>query len=1074
MVFLSQSGGRIALLLITTLILTGMGWAQMPASSEGSGSLWSQASLYRDEWGTPHIYADNIPALGYAFGYAQAEDHITDMLVAYRIANGRAAEVFGEYYATSDEFSLKLGHARLAAEAFPNLDPLTRDLCTGFAMGVNAWLSANPDKAPPWAEGVRPEDILALVHCYLMSQAPFDLLNAFHRESITPSGNAWAIGPTRSENGQPILVINPHALFAGPFRWYEAHLVCGDLDVAGATLFGVPVIMQGHNERLGWALSPNQPDFADIYLEAPGKVQNRAPNSVGGDPQSILENSLLDIALMSTAQKYFVQTPNGPEPRTVPVADTALGPIMAFENGKACLWKIGGYRDFGAIAQWMAMGRARTLQAFQEAIAMQQLPCFHILYADADGNIFYRYNVKTGGKETLKRAPGPPPPPGPNGESVPPPMVPIDWAHPVASEDPQFIWGPIIPPNNLPTLLNPESGYLQACGTPPWAVTDNSGISAEVIPPWFIKDFDSYRAQRVRKLLAMGKRSFRDCQSMLYDAVVPVASTAVPQLITLAKENAARLETLQPDLPMAIEILQRWNMSADIKSTGMTFFHAWWNALKEQDPVVFRSDPALYEAMTENSPRFQEVSLNAAAEAARMMRNNFDSVAVPWGKVHTLMRGKREVAMPGATSGDPVLVAADTRFEDKKWRADYGYGFAMVVAFGPTPTAVAMSPFGASEDPESPHYADQLDLLTSRRFRITRYLPEDVQRYASRARGCHLCLRSKGTEAAFFLDATTPVEARLTLFAQPPGPLPENNVPYSLYLQLEKVPKPTSLDVRMEIRVPEELCPQIALNKLAIYGVTHEGNKPENLQWERIDEQRMNLATRTLSAHDTKGPRMYVVLGPPDARTGHMLIPGETEVPPMKEFKPIDPNAPAGASSEPQHGFRITIQKSEADPTPVTIDMNTLELAQDPQKPENPPAGLTPSVNSSPSEGTQPPATNPLPEPGTPSTTEPAQETIIPGTKSSEPASPETLQPDISTQALPLVPTIKSETDKAHEPVGRNFNTNLINKPQVNKPQEASTKTQKNKTDKIDRKNKKEEKQPKETSQDAPGTSEHP
>ena len=1032
MVSLSRTGVRFAWFLFALQILTGMGWIQSSASQDDPGSLWSQASLYRDEWGTPHIYADNIPALGYAFGFAQAEDHIADMLLAYRVANGRAAEVFGEFYAASDEFSLKLGHARLAAEAFPNLDPQTRDLCIGFSMGVNAWITANPDKTPPWAEGVRPEDILALIHCYLMNQAPFDLPNNYHRAPLMPSGNAWAVGPTRSENGQPILVINPHAPFEGPFRWYEAHLVCGDLDVAGATLFGVPVIMQGHNERLGWALSPNQPDFADIYLEAPNKMKNRGPNSFAGNPQSLLENSLLDLALMSTAQKYFVQTPGGSEPRTVPVADTAIGPLMAFENGKACLWQIGGYRDFGAIAQWIAMGRAKNLQAFQDAIAMQQLPCFHIIYADADGNIFYRYNVKTGDKKGMRLAPGPPPPPGPDGEPVQPAMIPIDWKHPVASEDPLFVWGPVIPANTLPTLLNPESGYVQACGSPPWAATDNSGMHAEAFPPWFAQDFDSYRAQRVRKLLATGKRSFRDCQSMLYDAVVPVASTAVPQLITLAKENAARLETLQPDLPMAIEILQRWNMSADVKSTGMTFFHAWWNALKGLDPEAFRSDPVLYAAMTENSPKFQDVSLNAAAEAARMMRNNFDTVAVPWGKVHTLKRGKREVAMPGALSGDPVMVASDTRFEEKKWRADYGYGFAMVVAFGPTPTAVAMSPFGASEDPESPHYADQLDLLTSRRFRITRFLPEDVQRYASRARGCHLCLRAKGTEAAFFLDTATPIEARLTLFAQPPGPLPDNTTPYSLYLQLEKAPLPTALDIRMEISIPEELCPQAALNKLALYGVKHAGDKPENLQWERIDEQRMNPDTRTLTARDSKGPRTYVVLGPLTSRSGHMVIPGENEAPPVHEFKPIDPNAPATDSKEKRHGFQITVQKSETDPTPVTIDMNTLEPTQDAPKPGLPPDGTTPSPAPPLTEGALVPDSEPMPESDTAKTNVSPQETIIPGNTTSDPASPEALQPDITPQALPLVPSIKSETDKVPQATGRNFNTNLLNKtPQV-------------------------------------------
>ena len=38
--------------------------------------LWSQTAIYRDEWGVPHIQADNLIAMSFAFGYAQAEDHI--------------------------------------------------------------------------------------------------------------------------------------------------------------------------------------------------------------------------------------------------------------------------------------------------------------------------------------------------------------------------------------------------------------------------------------------------------------------------------------------------------------------------------------------------------------------------------------------------------------------------------------------------------------------------------------------------------------------------------------------------------------------------------------------------------------------------------------------------------------------------------------------------------------------------------------------------------------------------------------------------------------------------------------
>ena len=86
-------------------------------SPDPADAFWQQAVLYRDEWGVPHIYADNKRAMAFAFGYAQAEDHLEAMLLAYRMANGRAAEVLGEASAASDELAIRLAHAELAYEA---------------------------------------------------------------------------------------------------------------------------------------------------------------------------------------------------------------------------------------------------------------------------------------------------------------------------------------------------------------------------------------------------------------------------------------------------------------------------------------------------------------------------------------------------------------------------------------------------------------------------------------------------------------------------------------------------------------------------------------------------------------------------------------------------------------------------------------------------------------------------------------------------------------------------------------------------------------------------------------------
>ena len=131
-------------------------FGQTPPPEGNPDDPWAACTIYRDGWGVPHIAAENPRALGFAFGYAQAEDHLEAMLRAYRIVNGRAASVWGEDFAESDAFSLRMGHAKLAETALSEADAFTAELCLGFAHGINAYLLEHPGETPDWADGAQP------------------------------------------------------------------------------------------------------------------------------------------------------------------------------------------------------------------------------------------------------------------------------------------------------------------------------------------------------------------------------------------------------------------------------------------------------------------------------------------------------------------------------------------------------------------------------------------------------------------------------------------------------------------------------------------------------------------------------------------------------------------------------------------------------------------------------------------------------------------------------------------------------------------------------------------------------
>ncbi len=890
----------------TVWVVVGL-WC-VPALAQGPpdpGALWEQATLYRDAWGVPHVYADNPYALAFAFGYAQAEDHLEPMLVAYRVANGTASAAFGERFIESDIFSVKMCHASLAVVAFDEAAPLTQALCDGFAVGVNTWMLEHPGETPEWAEGVRAADVLALWHCYVMSFAPFDLEGTWRRTPAANSGNAWALGPARSTSGDPILVMNPHTDYGGPFQWYEAHLATGPLDVAGATLYGLPVIVQGHNGTLGWALTPNTPDFADMYADAeraqPAKKKDAAAEA--------MRLEYLRAYVAANTQAVFVKTAAGFEQHPVPTLLTDNGPVMGMHKGRPCVLRAGGYFDFGGLEQLFEMGCAQSLPEFQQILTMHQIPCFHLVYADRDGNIFYLYNAKVAERPAL--APAEPDPDFIVDALTGEPAAFSPWNAPLSAGDLATVWGPIVPVDLLPHVENPPSGYIQACGNPPWDIAAGSGLAAQDWPDWLANDVDTFRADRARRLLEIGARSFEDCQAMLFDVLAPGAMVTVPKLLESFDNHPDWVMTAHPDLPSAIETLRNWNYVAEPSGTGMTFFHVWWTAFLALTDRPWTADE-LTEAFEEYPPALEETALEAADRATRLIRTEFDSIHVPWGEAHRLHRGDLDIAMPGAISGQPLFAASDEAFGDGEWPTTYGYGFAMVVEFGQTLRAASLVPFGASDNPGSPHFADQLRLLESRRLKPALFLEDDVLEGAQTAFGRVIRLRPAAMQGGIILRAPVPVEAKSAISLEPPELLPDGAVPFSVFVTISHTPEAVGSDVELRFGVPEAVCPTQYFGQLMVFSYDDANG------WVPLEVQRPDPDNRTLLARD-HGPRTYAVLGParlrailgppelPASKTTTGSLPGPAASPstpivpgaPEPEVEPQEPTEPAPELAEP-------------------------------------------------------------------------------------------------------------------------------------------------------------------------------
>jgi len=122
-------------LTISFYLLLIAGCTQLPPSTE------YDVRLIRDEWGTPHIYADSIYGLYYGYGHAIAQDRLFQMEMARRSTQGKVAEVLGAGYIDYDRKTRELFKPASIRKQLSNLETADRDVFEGYAAGINAWLT---------------------------------------------------------------------------------------------------------------------------------------------------------------------------------------------------------------------------------------------------------------------------------------------------------------------------------------------------------------------------------------------------------------------------------------------------------------------------------------------------------------------------------------------------------------------------------------------------------------------------------------------------------------------------------------------------------------------------------------------------------------------------------------------------------------------------------------------------------------------------------------------------------------------------------------------------------------------
>ena len=635
-----------------------------------------KARILRDSYGVPHIYGRTDEDVAFGFGYAQAEDHLLQMLKNFRQARGRLAEIEGTSALKLDEMALRWRIHSVAGERYGDISEETQQYIAAFVGGINHYIGIHRQMLPQWVQDVRAVDVVALAQWILFLFAEQTGESELAHVGLTtavsklPESNMWVVGPSRSGSDAPILAMDVQLPYTAPFQLCEAHLVSNSgLNVMGATFFGLPAIFVGHNDYIAWSMTTNDIDVFDVYEERLDPFNPR--RYFYGDKKRRVVSRRVKISVhgeqgLREVERELRYTDHGPVYKTIGNWAYAARTSMADR--------------VDAIGQLLAMNRAVTLNAFQQALSHLELPVFNVIYGDVMGEIFYVFNG-----------------------NCPVRSEDFDWRAPVPGWMPETEWRGIIAFSQLPQVHNPASDFLQNCNVSPDVVAIDSGIKRDDFPPFLGWGTPNYRAQRIANwLLTHQNIAVGDMQVLLRDDYLVDAEEYKGLIYRAYNRVWPVLHDPNWELGKAVQILRDWDNRASLESFGTLLFSIW----KTRFDLLLVQVPQKRDIFVR-----EKVALEALQQTVAYMTSTYGRLDVPWGQVHYLKRGERTFPMSCAPSGTEALHQTLTRIEaDGTMLIEGGSAFGMVVSLVQPVQSWSALAYGNSEDPKSIHYDDQADL----------------------------------------------------------------------------------------------------------------------------------------------------------------------------------------------------------------------------------------------------------------------------------------------------------------------------------------------------------------------------
>ncbi len=582
-----------------------------------TNGLSSSVTVYRDDRGVPHIYADTMEDLAFAQGFVHAQERLWQMETHRRFAHGRLSELIGESLLETDIQLRTAGLNRITRRVAEITSSEGRLVLEAYAAGVNAYLDQG--RLPPeyGLLGLTPEPwtledsagVVALLAYNLggnwrVEATRLALQEALEQElfeELLPPFEGWETPSvwTREKAGeaQPadtsykvgnlleLLAASDMEQFASlPRLGSNSWAVSPALAETGTAIlandphlnislpgiwFENHLAVEGEMEVYGWVV----PGVPGVVIGHNEHISWGMTN-IGDSQDLYLEKQDPDnpFRFFRDGEWYEAEvireeiTVKGrEEPEVLEVIITENGPLISQDPPLSMRWTAYDI-EASTIDALFGVNRAQDWEQFIEALDHFTVPIQTIVYADTAGNIGFRV---VGLVPQRKQGQGILPLPG--------------W-------DSDNSWEGFIPMRELPELFNPANGFI---------ATANHMVESEGYPYTIALDVaPHYRKQRIIEVLGSGgKFSVEDFEALQNDWHNSHAAERLPRwLAVLANQELSDLER------SGLELLQAWvkepvNLP---EAAAPSIFQTWYLNFMEE-VFVEKMGGDLYRAFIDNA-----------------------------------------------------------------------------------------------------------------------------------------------------------------------------------------------------------------------------------------------------------------------------------------------------------------------------------------------------------------------------------------------------------------------------------------------------------------------------------------